>query len=66
MLSIQLNDSLLEFLYDIGFIGSSTIDGINYGITEFIQFSYDLSDDSLVREVLFSCQHNDSLDEDCM
>jgi hypothetical protein len=37
----------------LGLIGSSTIDGINDRVSEFIQGSHDLSDDSLVTEVLF-------------
>lgn len=47
----------------LGFSGSSTIDGINNLVSEFVQGGDDLSNDSLVAEVLLSSQSDEGLDE---
>jgi hypothetical protein len=48
--------------YGLGFGSCLGIDGVNDGISEIIESTNNLSNDSLVREVLVGCQCNESLD----
>lgn len=61
MFMIQLCHSLLEFLLVHSLLSSQCICGINYGISELIQHMHNLSQDSLISEVLLIGQCNQCL-----
>jgi hypothetical protein len=62
--SIQLLNSLCKLFNCRCLTNSSVIDGIYYTASEFIELRYDLSNYTLVREVLLSCQQDNGLNED--